>query len=369
MKTNFNTSIIYRLRSPFGIIPHLLTGFRSQGPTAVDIELSNRCNLRCRMCWFHGESGIGDKYRGQELTTHEVFKLVDRLSTYKPRIYVGGSEPFIRDDFLDIIEHIKNHNLAVSFTTNGALLDTAKIKKMVAFGVDAVNFSIDGPEKLHDQLRGAGVFRKATSAVRELWECKKSQAKIKPIVNMNVTLSLSISGHVEKTINALIEATNDCADFYRLHHLWYVTSDELGTHRRLARQVLDCSANGAESHLIDTSSMIDAAAIAKELSSVIDKPKIRMFPNLEYTEIVKYYSSDPIRKRCLASFSGALIKPNGDVKFCPDEWIDDYVLGNVRNQSFDNIWNNGKARKFRAELWKRKSFPGCKRCSWMYSFG
>ncbi len=61
-------------------------------------------------------------------------------------------------------------------------------------------------------------------------------------------------------------------------------------------------------------------------------PKVTMFPDLQYADIVRYYSERPrFEKRCIAPFFGAVIKPNGDVKFCPDEWIDDYILGNLRN--------------------------------------
>lgn len=359
----YRSSELLPMPKSIRVIPDL---FHCQSPTNVDIELSNRCNLRCRMCWFHGESGIGNRYAGCELTTTEVFNLVDRLSRHKPHIYIGGSEPFIRDDLMAILAHIRGRDLKVSFTTNGTLLDGEKIGKLVDLGVETVNFSFDGPEALHDRVRGAGVFAKAVSAIRELSAERKRRGRAAPVINVNITMTSRIVGHIGETVGALKEATLDGVDYYRMHHLWFITPSELARHRRVMGKALGCRAPGAAGHVIERSRMIDPVALADELSTFKEYARVKMFPNLHYAGIIKYYSDYPFTGRCFAPFRSALIKPNGDVRFCPDEWIDDYVLGNVRNDDFDAIWNNSRARKFRTVLWKRRCFPGCKRCSWLH---
>jgi MoaA/NifB/PqqE/SkfB family radical SAM enzyme len=132
---------------------------------AIDIELSNQCNLHCKMCWFHGETGIGNKFRGQELETSEIFKLIDQIAEYKPKIYLGGSEPFIRQDLIAILEYIKSRDLTVSFATNGTLMNFEKIAAIVDMKHD-IKISIDGKESLHDYIQ-KWCFKKAT-AVKEL---------------------------------------------------------------------------------------------------------------------------------------------------------------------------------------------------------
>jgi radical SAM protein with 4Fe4S-binding SPASM domain len=258
--------------------------------------------------------------------------------------------------------------MSVSFTTNGTLLDAQKLEMLVALGVDSVNFSIDGNEELHDRVRGRGVFRKAALSIKELSECKTNRASKKPIITVNITITCNLMGHLKETLSAIRDSTNDVADFYLLHHLWYITQNELSGHRSTIKQKLGCKVPGAASHLLPGSRIPDPSALADEIASLGSWPKVKMFPNLQYTDIVKYYSERPsIRRRCIAPFWGVVIKPNGDVKFCPDEWIDDYILGSVRNDSFHDIWNNKKARKFRAVLLREKHFEGCNRCSWMYS--
>ena len=87
------------LNKYFKMMHFIRSNYFSKGPTSVDIELSNQCNLRCKMCWFHGENGIGDRYRNSEMATEEILELINQLAVYRPQIYFGGAEPFIRKDF------------------------------------------------------------------------------------------------------------------------------------------------------------------------------------------------------------------------------------------------------------------------------
>ncbi len=350
--------------------PYVLSAIHCDRPRQVDIELSNRCNLRCKMCWFHGENGLGNRYEDGELTTKEVFSIVDQLVPYKSHIYIGGSEPFMRKDFLMILQYLKSRNLFVTFTTNGTMLEAEQIGMLVKLGVDRINFSIDGNRELHDYVRGRGAFGKVTQSVRKISECKKIEAHMKPVITVNITLTRSLIGRLKETVNEIRQSTHDGADFYRLHHLWYVSQNELALHQATVRKKLGCSAPGAASHLLPSSQIFDPRALVDEITSLSGLPKVTMFPDLQYADMLKYYSENPmLGNRCIAPFLGAVIKPNGDVKFCPDEWIDDYTLGNLRNDSFHSIWNNKKARKFRSVILKEKHFEGCNRCSWMYSFG
>lgn len=114
--------------------------------------------------------------------------------------------------------------------------------------------------------------------------------------------------------------------------------------------------------------MLDAVSLSREISLLAAWRNVTSFSSLSGDIVVKYYSeSGTIKKRCIAPFVAVVVKPNGDVKFCPDEWIDDYVLGNVRDNRLERIWNNDRARAFQAILFKKKYVAGCKRCSSMYS--
>ncbi len=346
-----------------------LNNYYSHHPAAIIMELSNKCNLSCQMCWFHGKNGIDDRYKGSELETKEILKFFKLLAPYKPKIYLGGAEPFIREDFLLILEYLKSQNFKVSFATNGTLLDLDKITKLIEIGVDDIKFSIDGDEEIHDHIRGNGVFKKVTTAVKDLAVYKKIMSKNKPIITINITITHKIFKQLNDIITAIRNAVNDSVDFYRLHHLWYVSENELAIHRSVIHKTLGCEAAEAKAHLASPAEMVDPVELADEIDHIRGGKKVNFFPNLQHDDIIKYYSEGVVvKKRCSAPFLGAVVKPNGDVKFCPDAWIDDYIIGNIRQENFLDIWNNRLARNFRKIIIKQKQFAGCKRCSWMYSF-
>jgi radical SAM protein with 4Fe4S-binding SPASM domain len=338
-------------------------------PTFVNIELSNKCNLQCKFCWFHGENGVGNKYKDSELTTEEVFLLINQLDQFKPSIYLGGSEPFIRKDFLSILRYIKKHKLNVAFTTNGTLINTPINNELVSLAIDNMTFSLDGDEKTHDEIRGKGIFQKVVNNIRQLGEVKKINNSKKPVITVNITLNPLTVGQIDKTIHTIREATQNNVNYYRLHHLWFITQRELREHQNRTAKYLRCKAAGATSHLLNESENFDFSDLSNELLKLNNSSQIIFFPHLHAKDLKRYYTeSIPIRYRCIAPFHGAIIKPNGDMVFCPDEWIDDYILGNIKRSSFLNIWKNKKARHFRSTILRHGVFPSCKRCSWMYSF-
>lgn len=360
---------IYNLRPLIKTLPYYVSGFRCSLPRMVDIELTNRCNLRCSKCWFHGESGVGDKFQGSELSTEEVFSLVDQFARHRPEFYLGGAEPLLRSDFIAIVEYIKSKDLSVRFTTNGTLLNTEDIEALVSCGTDGITFSVDGHEVLHDQIRGDGNFKAVISAIRNISEYKRTRGYTKPTITANLSVARVMAGDLKKTFRAVQESTDGGVDSYTIHHLWYITEEEMTTHKSEVGELLGVKAPGCSSHFIPSSQVLSPDLISKEISQLSDESKIGSFPLLSTRDLANFYSQGAeIRKRCIASFSGVVIKPNGDVRFCPDEWIDDYILGNIRKERFEHIWNGDKARQFRSILFKKGHFAGCKRCSWMYAF-
>jgi radical SAM protein with 4Fe4S-binding SPASM domain len=351
------------------LLPHLIFGKQNRWPSAVDLELTNRCNLNCSMCWFHGQKGAGDHYRDFELTSDEVANFAKQLPPFKTKIYLGGGEVLLRKDFLAVLEHLKRYGFPVAFATNGTLMDSNIIEQLVKIEVDQINFSIDGSEAQHDSIRGRGVFCKATEAIRHLSKEKEKKNARKPRIGVNITVSRTFNRGLDETINAIRAATQNSVDIYRIHHLWFITETELSKHQQQVNKFLGAQAPGAACHLMSMKQVPDSKILAEEIQYLRGFPHVEQFPPLSPSEIVHFYSNGKkTARRCLAPWYGAVVKPNGDVKFCPDEWIDDYCLGNIRKMPFESIWRNPRARRFRAVLFLIKCFTGCKRCSWLYSF-
>ncbi|HUN54983.1 MAG TPA: radical SAM protein [Smithella sp.] len=139
----------------------LLSG---SSPDAIAIELTSRCNLHCKMCRFWKR---GDK----DFPCEKVLSLLDEAYELGARRFdPWGTELFMRDDMPEILEYADRIGFRnINIVSNGLLLNRpelldrlAKIRSLV------ITVSLDGPEAVHDELRGPGVFKQAVSSLREL---------------------------------------------------------------------------------------------------------------------------------------------------------------------------------------------------------
>ncbi len=142
--------------------------FAEQGlsaPVNLTWEVTLACNLACRHCL----SASGAPAAG-ELTTAEALDLVDQL--HRARVFqvnFGGGEPFLRPDFEAILGACHERGMVTCISTNGTLLDGARVERLSRSGLVAVQVSLDGANRLTcDALRGAGTYFRALSALRLL---------------------------------------------------------------------------------------------------------------------------------------------------------------------------------------------------------
>ncbi len=343
----------------------LASSLISRFPAFVDFELSLGCNLRCPMCWLHGESAEGNRFAGSELSTAEATAVLEELGRHGSTVYFGGGEPFFRRDFVELLELAGSLGLRPQFTTNGTLIDQTRAHQIVSFGTTHVSISIDGDEAAHDAVRGSGMFEKACATVRRLAKARAARGSLTPRITINMTLNAAFAGQLEKSIRAIIEATDEAADSYRLHHLCFVSPRELEAHQAELQRRLGVGAPRASCHRISAPEELNPSVLEIDIAAASRIPKVQVLPELTAGRTSNYYA-ESLRSpgHCLASFQSVLIKPNGDVVFCPDDWIDDYILGNVTSAPLAQIWRGPAARRFRVEMVARGALPGCKRCPW-----
>jgi radical SAM protein with 4Fe4S-binding SPASM domain len=337
-------------------------------PSFVDLEISLGCNLRCPMCWLHGESAEGNRFVKQELTTAQAAAIIEDCGHYGADIYFGGGEPFFRKDFMTLLEQAGRAGIASQFTTNGTLIDDDRAAKIIEYGTRSIFISIDGDEASHDAIRGAGNFRKTCNTVRRIAQARRDAGSLTPSIGINMTLNRQFAGRLKSCIDEVVEATGDEADTYRLHHLWFVGPNELTRHQAEVKARLGVSAEKASCHKISAPEGVNPMLLEHDIAALRSMPKVRALPELSPREIQSYYSEDTKSSGyCLASFQALVIKPNGDVVFCPDDWIDEFVLGNVKEQRLRDIWRGQNARQFRLAMATHGAFAGCKRCPWFRS--
>lgn len=119
------------------------------GPVVI-WNLVRRCNLTCKHCY----SISADKDFPGELSTQEVFAVMDDLKRFRvPVLILSGGEPLLRPDIFDIAHRAKEMGFYVGLSSNGTLIDEANIDKIAAVGFDYVGVSVDGIKQTHDTFR------------------------------------------------------------------------------------------------------------------------------------------------------------------------------------------------------------------------
>ncbi len=164
----------------------------------IQWHLTEKCNLRCRHC-YQGERGTEELPLADiRRTTAEAADLIRDWSAaygiaFRPSMNLTGGEPFLRSDLFAIIEDVKARGFEVHLLTNGTLVDGGRAERLARLGVDGVQVSIEGPEEVHDAIRGQGSFAASTAGIEQLVDRGLA-------VTLNVTLSRLNAAHVGRII-------------------------------------------------------------------------------------------------------------------------------------------------------------------------
>ncbi len=129
----------------FGFIYGLIFSYwfnRDQKPFGLSVDTTYRCNLRCKHCYFRLQN-----YK-DELSKDMYIDRLKKLKGIYLATWVGG-EPLLRWDLIEEGKKLFPFNWIV---TNGTI--------PLPYWNDVIFFiSIDGPENIHNEIRGAKVYR------------------------------------------------------------------------------------------------------------------------------------------------------------------------------------------------------------------
>jgi len=103
------------------------------------------------------------------MSEKEVFNLLQQIKNIGvSRIVFAGGEPFFREGFFEILRKCKELGFFVGVISNGTLINEDTAKRLREIGIDRVQVSLDGPQKINDVLRGKGTFEKAVNGIKNL---------------------------------------------------------------------------------------------------------------------------------------------------------------------------------------------------------
>ncbi len=143
---------MYRIR--WKILPKIK--WVSKFPTHIDIESTNACNLRCKMC---ARDFMTEKIGYIEFNT--VKAVLDSCIPYSVKFNWRG-EPLLHKDIAYYIKYAKFRGVhEVSFNTNGLGLTQELAEQLIDAGLDWLIISVDGATKeTYESIRTGGDFEK-----------------------------------------------------------------------------------------------------------------------------------------------------------------------------------------------------------------
>jgi radical SAM protein with 4Fe4S-binding SPASM domain len=105
------------------------------GLLSMELELSRTCNLRCVYCY-----AASGKPLENELTLIEIEDAVEQAAQLgaKKIIVLGGGEPLLYPQLLEVLDCIVNKNLVVDLFTNGTLITSDFARELYLRGVGVV---------------------------------------------------------------------------------------------------------------------------------------------------------------------------------------------------------------------------------------
>lgn len=152
-------------------------------PRRLVLELTNDCNLNCRMC---------GRFDADFRKTYFKFEWLERLAPILDEVeeatLMGWGEPTIHPDFPAMLRFFAERGVRIYFCTNGMTL--ARLKDDIfANRVDIIAVSLDGPtaEKNAAIRRGAD-FDRVVSGIRDVLSERRERGVSYPYMNFVTTL-------------------------------------------------------------------------------------------------------------------------------------------------------------------------------------
>ena len=152
-------------------------------PRLIFWEVTKGCNLRC----IHCRATATELMSPTDLPTEKAKNIIDQIAAFaNPILVLSGGEPLYRRDIFELASYATSKGIRVALATNGTLVDKNIAKKIVDAGVKRVSISLDGADaKTHDSFRGIpGAFENALQGLKNLRE-----------LGMGVQINMTVARH------------------------------------------------------------------------------------------------------------------------------------------------------------------------------
>lgn len=289
-------------------------------PLSISIEPTTSCNLRCPEC----PSGLRSFSRPTGMLKRELFEsVIDQLSpTLSYLIFYFQGEPYLHPALLEMVRYASSKKIYTATSTNAHFLNDEAARQTVESGLDRLIISIDGvTQETYESYRIGGKLDKVIAGAENIVQWKhKLKSKTPHII-----------------FQFLVVKPNE---------------HQIGDVYRLAKKV------GVDEVALKTAQVYDY----KNGSELI--PSIAKYSRYKKQSDGSFTIKNQLLDHCWKMWHSCVITWDGKVVPCCFDKDAHFTLGNLNQQSFEEIWRGDKYRTFRDSLLRsREEIEICKNCT------
>lgn len=317
-------------------------------PVRLQIETTNACNFRCRMCAREAIELTGSA----EIPLDNFDRLLKEIKPFYVTLN-GLGEPLLDKTIFEKLELLSRYGIMSSMPTNGSLIHL-NLEKLAQNMPDILQFSIDGAtKKTFESIRLNSNFEKV-------------------IGNYKSILDLWQSGRTRENCEIRVSSTLQKKNMYEFRETFELFKSMNALNLINLVPIFDFSTGVGE---FDDEFPTDDEI--RKLDDMLDEAiknaseEESNFFKLWREAIKSIVRKDPLQEKidsgkmiCLIPWYNSYISANGDVYPCcyllgkPE-----HVMGNIFRNKFTEIWNDSRYMNFRKCLVRNRKFlPGCATC-------
>ena len=300
-------------------------------PPFLVLFINSLCNMRCEHCFYWTHLNKRD-----DLTVDEIIALSQSLGKIE-NLNLSGGEPFLREEFAQICRQFIRHNgvRQIYVPSNGYFTErtvaaVTEVLQESELDLFVVELSLDGMPLFHDTFRVApGSFKKAMATYDALAELQKSDPRLRIHA-----ISTATDVNVEQ-IRKLTTYLYDRCPKMDHHNLAIIRGDRKNP--ALKTPPLD-----QYQSLFDYIRRLWQPREQGRYGGIVE-------PMLQWAK-VKTLEEHTQVVACKAGVLTAVVSANGDISICELH----EPVGNLRQQSFWDIWNSEKAKRLRESVQRKE---------------
>lgn len=284
----------------------------------IQLHLTERCNLKCTHCYQSGSNSDEMSLAEIRNVISEVADMLGEWSAaydvaFSSSFNITGGEPFLRQDIFNVLEELAKQGIDTYLLSNGILISRDKAEILTQLRVKGVQVSIEGPEDIHDAIRGKGSLKRSLSGIQYLLDA-----------GIEVTLNTTLSDiNAPYFMDVIVLASSIGVQKVGFSRLVPSGSGRKLLNRMLTKEALEILYSKIFS--LDTGSLkiVTGDPIASQFRRLTVQDEDSSFPS----------------GGCAAGVSGLTILPDGTVTPCRRLPV---PIGNVRTDSLREIWSTSE---------------------------